>query len=178
MKKGFFVFIPLFAVLAWIAIPVVFAGDEHRGASHHDHMEGEGDSADGKVERVPGGTAHEHADRKDGRISLGLSPMMRSHQHAEMREHFKGVQMIVKGISEGDFETASKAAHEKLGLTPEVAKMCDLMPNQQFREIGIAFHNAGDELGEVLLKRDVTSSLKSLEAVLAKCASCHEKFRQ
>lgn len=177
MNKGFF------AVLAAVIICIGFAlrgagadnDGGHAHGSHQRHMDG---MAGDKTGEVPGGAAREEIHQEDGRTSLGLSPMMKVHQLANMREHLKGVQMITKGIASGDFEQASKTAHEKLGLTPKMKKNCAMMPNPAFVEMAMAFHHAGDELGDVLMTKDAPKSLSALEGVLSRCTSCHDQFRQ
>lgn len=114
----------------------------------------------------------------DERISLGLSPKMKLHQLKNMRSHVEAVQTIVGLIAEGRFEAASTIAHDKLGLNNEMNAMCDKINNDAFKEIGLSFHNSGDELGEVLLTKDVTLSLKALNTTMGYCVQCHATFRQ
>jgi len=115
----------------------------------------------------------------DGRISLGLGPMQKQHQLANMRSHLKAVQSIVGLISAGEFNEASKVAHKKLGLTPEMQQMCNNMStNKEFKSMGLAFHQSGDELGEVLKSKDLKRSLKALHTTMNYCISCHATFRQ
>ena len=85
------------------------------------------------------------AQMDDSRISLGLPAPMRHKQLAMMREHLRTVNDIVALISEGKFNAASQVAHSKLGLTPEMKKMCDMFTNSDFRQMGLAFHQSADE---------------------------------
>jgi len=180
MKKGTFVVLAAVIIYSGFALPEAGADNDgsHAHGSHQRHMKEMGDKTDDKTGEVPGGETREEMHQKDERTSLGLSPMMKVHQLANMREHLKGVHMIIKGIASGDFEQASKTAHKKLGLTPEMKKNCAMMPSPAFVEMAMAFHHAGDELGDVLLTKDAAKSLSALEGVLARCTSCHDQFRQ
>lgn len=114
----------------------------------------------------------------DRRISLGLQAPMRQHQLTLMREHLRAVRDIISDISAGSFDEASRTAHQKLGLTPEMKRMCNRFSNGDFRKLGLAFHRRADELGEVLKTRDLKRSLDALRATMNVCVECHSKFRQ
>jgi hypothetical protein len=115
---------------------------------------------------------------KDTRVSLGLSAPMRLQQRAMMRDHLKAVDEIVGLIAAGKFDQAATIAHQRLGLTPQMQKMCGLFGNETFRKLGIAFHKSADHLGEVLKTRDTTASLHALHSTMQYCVSCHQSFRQ
>ncbi len=138
------------------------------GGMHSGHM----------MHDMPGGPMHGGKMMEDTRIPLNLPPMMAQHQKANMREHLKAVNEVVRYIGTKDFAMASKTAHEKLGITPQMKQMCDNMPNETFRTMALDFHQSGDALGEVLKTKDTDRSLKALDAVLTKCTGCHEMFRQ
>jgi cytochrome c556 len=114
----------------------------------------------------------------DGRISLGLPPEMREHQLKNMRAHLVAVQAIVGLIGEQKFEEASQIARTKLGLTEEMQKMCNLFPDNDFRELGLAFHKSGDDLANVLKTKNMKESLRALHNTLGYCTQCHAAFRQ
>ena len=114
----------------------------------------------------------------DTRISLNLSPEMKQHQLANMRSHVEAVQSIVGFISLGDFDQASKVARTKLGLTDEMKQMCGMFGNEQFEQLGLAFHKSGDELGIVLQTKDITKSMQALHDTMGYCVQCHATFRQ
>jgi hypothetical protein len=114
----------------------------------------------------------------DGRISLGLPPEMRQHQLKNMRAHLVAVQAIVGLVGEQKFEEASEIARSKLGLTEEMQKMCNLFPNNDFRELGLAFHKSGNELADVLKTKNTRDSLRALHNTLGYCTQCHAAFQQ
>jgi hypothetical protein len=122
---------------------------------------------------------HQHAmSMMDTRISLDLSPEMKQHQLSNMREHVDAIKSIVGLMAENNFEGASKIAHAKLGLTPEMQAMCNMFNNERFNKLGLAFHKSGDDLGDVLLNRDVNASLRALNKTMQFCVECHATFRQ
>jgi hypothetical protein len=114
----------------------------------------------------------------DGRISLSLSPEMKQHQLSNMRSHLTAVQEIIGLIAEEEFEKASKIAHSKLGLTEEMKKMCNMFNNNDFRLLGLAFHESGNALGDALKTKDTKKALRALHATMGYCVQCHATFRQ
>ena len=114
----------------------------------------------------------------DGRISLGLSPQMKTHQLANMRSHVEAIQTIIGLIGNGDFDRASEIAHSKLGLTEEMKRMCNMFNNEDFKNLGFQFHKSADTLGETLKTKDINKSLHALETTMGYCVQCHATFRQ
>ena len=114
----------------------------------------------------------------DERIPLDLSPAMKQHQLSNMRSHLKAVQEIIGLMSEEEFDRASETAHSTLGLTEEMKNMCGMFNNDDFRDLGLAFHESGDALGDALQTKDLNKSLSALQATLGFCVQCHATFRQ
>jgi len=177
MRHAGFVIAVLFLVILGVAgNGAIWASDETSvpaGGVEHEKMHHAG-------HEVPGGMAQpEMRHAEDKRTPLGLSPSMKVHQLENMRTHLKAVHEIVRDIAVGEFDRASVTAHEKLGLTPKMKQMCEVMPGGvAFREMGMAFHKSGDELGDVLKTKDATASLKALEVTLSHCTACHDTYRQ
>jgi len=118
------------------------------------------------------------AQTADSRTSLNLPAPMRVNQLAMMREHLEAVNNIIADIAEGKFDAASKTAHNKLGLTPEMKKMCNMFGNDDFRTMGLAFHQSADKLGDVLKTGNMKRSLAALHNTMNSCVQCHATFRQ
>lgn len=122
---------------------------------------------------------HQHGmSMMDTRTPLGASPEMKQHQLSNMREHLDAVNSIIGLMSENKFEDASKIAHSKLGLTPEMQKMCSMFGNEKFMALGLAFHKSGDDLGVALKSKDVNVSLRALNKTMQYCVDCHASYRQ
>lgn len=124
------------------------------------------------------GSHHHDMSMMDTRISLGLSGPMKQHQLANMREHVEAIKSIVGLMSEQKFDDASKVAHAKLGLTPDMQSMCNMFENEDFRKLGFAFHESGDDLGDALLTKDMNASLRALNRTMQYCVECHATYRQ
>ena len=124
------------------------------------------------------GNHHHEIDIIDTRISLGMSPEMKQHQLSNMRDHVEAIKSIVGLISESKFEEASKIAHTKLGLTPEMRAMCGMFNNENFEKLGLAFHKSGDDLGSALQTKDINASLRALNKTMQYCVECHAAYRQ
>ena len=128
--------------------------------------------------------AHHHAmmhgmkTGADQRISLQLPAAMRAQQRAMMREHLAAVNEIIADMAAGKFTSASRIAHQKLGLTPEMKKMCTMFGNSDFRKLGLAFHKSADHLGDELKSGNTKRSLRALHTTMNYCVQCHATFRQ
>ena len=56
--------------------------------------------------------------------------------------------------------------------------MCNMFDNDDFKNMGLAFHNSGDDLGDVLQTKDTAKSLRALRSTMNYCVQCHASFRQ
>ena len=122
---------------------------------------------------------HQHTmSMMDTRTSLGLPEEMKQHQLSNMREHLAAISSIIGLLSENRFEEASKIARTKLGLNPEMQKMCSSFGNEKFTALGMAFHQSGDDLGDALKTKDVNTSLRALNKTMQYCVECHAVYRQ
>jgi hypothetical protein len=121
---------------------------------------------------------HEMPSTDDNRISLHLAPEMKQHQLSMMRSHLTAIQSIIGLLSAGDFDQAAQIAHTRLGLTEQMKMMCAMPGNEQFRRLGLAFHNSADTLGDTLKTKDLDKSLHALHTTMGYCVQCHATFRQ
>lgn len=123
--------------------------------------------------------AMHHQHIMDERLSLSLSPEMKQHQLKNMRSYVVAIQSIVGHLANNEFDQAAQVAHSELGLTEEMRKMCSTMSdNEKFRQLGLAFHQSGDDLGDTLKKKDMKNSLQALQTTMDYCVQCHATFRQ
>ena len=129
-------------------------------------------------EKMHMGNHRHNMSTMDTRTSLALSEQMKQHQLSNMREHVEAIKSIVGLMAEKKFEDASKVAHAKLGLTPDMQSMCNMFENENFRKLGLAFHKSGDDLGDALKTKDVNASLRALNKTMEYCVTCHATFRQ
>jgi len=114
----------------------------------------------------------------DKRTSLGLSSKVKHRQLVNMRAQMAATQAIIGLLAEGKFEKASKISRTKFGLTDEMKQIYDLSKNEDFKNLGLAFHNSADELGTALQTKDMKKSLQALSNTMGYCVQCHNKFRQ
>jgi len=121
---------------------------------------------------------HMESASSDHRVSLKLTPQMKQHQLANMRSHLEAVRDIIGLMASEKFDEASDIAYNKLGLTPEMEKMCSMFGNDGFKQIGLAFHKSADDLGSVLKTKNATKSLQALRSTMNYCIQCHASFRQ
>ena len=114
----------------------------------------------------------------DSRISLDLNPMQKNHQLKNMRSHLEAVQTILELLSVEDYDKASEVAYKELGSTTEMKLMCASFGNEEFEDLGLAFHASADEMSEVFKTKDKNKSLQALAKTMNYCKSCHATFRQ
>ena len=114
----------------------------------------------------------------DTRTSLGVTGPMKQHQLSNMREHVEAIKSIVGLMAEQKFEEASRVAHARLGLTPDMQAMCGMFGNEDFMKLGLAFHTSADELGDTLRTKDMNASLRALNKTMQYCVECHATYRQ
>lgn len=134
--------------------------------------------AEDKVMNMEHHAMHQHMVM-DERTSLNLAPQMAQHQLQNMRSHVVAVQTIIGLLASKDFDQAADVAHNQLGLTEEMRKMCTTMSdNKDFNKLGLAFHQSADQLGETLKTKDMKKSLEALHTTMNYCVQCHSTFRQ
>lgn len=114
--------------------------------------------------------------QEDNRMVLKAPPMAKEHQKKMMREHLRSVWEIMTLMSEGKFDAASKKAHAGLGVNESMVKMCGMF-GEDFKAMGIAFHESGDRLGDALATKDLSKSIAALGDTLGHCVSCHDTFK-
>jgi len=114
----------------------------------------------------------------DQRLSLNLPPMRKQMQLENMRKFLVSVQSILNLMVAEEWDQAAEVAHNQLGLTPQMKKMCTSFENQDFVKLGLAFHTSADSLGNVLARGDKTAALQALANTRAYCNNCHAQFRQ
>jgi hypothetical protein len=120
-------------------------------------------------------TAH---DIFDNRITLGLSTKVKHRLLVNMRAQMQATQTIIGLLADGKFDKASKISHTKFGLTGEMKQIYDLSKNEDFRKLGLAFHNSATGLEAALQTKDMKKSLQALRNTMGYCVQCHSRFRQ
>ncbi len=125
-------------------------------------------------------TEHPHnmMNLSDERTSLNLNPKQKQHQLKNMRSHLAAVQQITQLLATDDYDKASKIAHSKLGLTPEMKQMCSMFGDENFEKIGLEFHNSADEMARIFKNRNKKESLQALSNTMNSCVKCHATYRQ
>ena len=114
----------------------------------------------------------------DTRISLGLSSNIKHRQLVNMRAQMAATQTIIGLLAEEKFGQASEVSRAKLALSNEMKQIYDLSNNEDYKNLGLAFHNSADELSTALQTKDMKKSLQALRNTMDYCVQCHNKFRQ
>lgn len=114
----------------------------------------------------------------DNRISLGLSTKVNHRLLVNMRAQMLATQTIIGLLAGEKFERAVKISRTKLALTDEMKQIYDLSKNEDFKKLGLAFHNSATELEVALRTKDMKKSLQALHHTMEYCVQCHREFRQ
>jgi len=89
----------------------------------------------------------------------------------------EAVQSIIGLLAEENYDKAADIVHS-MGSTPEMQKICNRFANEDFKKLGLAFHQSGDGLGDTLKAGDLKKYLQALHTTMNSCVSCHASYRQ
>jgi len=132
------------------------------------------------------------------RESAGIPEQMKPQHLARMRSHLEAVHDIIDAMARGEFDKASETARTGLamrgmgggkgmgmgaGKGPGMSQgggmgMCKGMNNEEFKSLGMAFHESAGKLAEVLKTGDEKKSLQALSNTMNYCIQCHAAYRQ
>jgi hypothetical protein len=120
----------------------------------------------------------------DPRELVTFPEPMRVHTIANMRDHLQALQEIDMALSEGDFDTASKVAEARLGMSSleahGAAHLAPYMP-PGMQDVGTQMHRAASrfavEAQNASVSNDVRPALGALAAVMRQCVACHAAYR-
>ena len=134
---------------------------------------------------------HEHmamaegsAASADTRELVKFPEPMRLHTIANMRDHLLSLQKIDVALSKGDFDTASRVAEQRLGMSSlemhGAAHLAPFMP-KGMQEIGTEMHHAASRFAiaadNASVSNDVRPALAALGDVMSQCVACHAAYR-
>jgi hypothetical protein len=114
----------------------------------------------------------------DTRISLDLTPPIKHRLLVNMRAQLAAIQTIIGLLAEEKFGQAYKISRAKLGLSDELKQIYERANNEDYKNLGLAFHDSADELATALQTKDMKKSLQALRNTMGYCVQCHNKFRQ
>jgi hypothetical protein len=134
---------------------------------------------------------HEHMAMAEGsavsadtRELVKFPEPMRLHTIANMRDHLLTLQKIDVALSKGDFDTASRVAEERLGMSSlemhGAAHLAPFMP-KGMQGIGTEMHHAASRFAvaaeNASVSNDVRPALAALGDVMSQCVACHAAYR-
>jgi len=130
---------------------------------------------------------HQHAapaTQSDSRQLVKFPEPMRLHTITSMRDHLLALQEIDLALSKSDFDTASRIAEQRLGMSSlelhGAAHIAPYMP-QGMQDIGTQMHRSASrfavEAQSASASNDVRPALAALSAVMQQCVACHAAYR-
>lgn len=114
----------------------------------------------------------------DTRISLDLTPPIKHRLLVNMRAQLAAIQTLIGLLAEEEFAPAYKISRAKLGLSEELKQIYGRANNEDYKNLGLTFHDSAGELGTALQTKDMKKSLQALRNTMGYCVQCHNKFRQ
>ena len=120
----------------------------------------------------------------DARELVKFPEPMRLHTIANMRDHLLSLEKIDVALSKGDFDSASRVAEERLGMSSleahGAAHLAPFMP-QGMQAIGTEMHHAASRFAvaaqNASVSNDVRPALAALSDVMSQCVACHAAYR-
>ena len=117
----------------------------------------------------------------DGRREILLAPSERDQILAEMRQLLKGVDGVIRGLSESQsdrksMEEAARAVGMKMAADTSPAIMAKLpLP---FKQMGMSIHKDMDALADAIVQQETPQQiLQRLSNMTARCTTCHDLYR-
>jgi hypothetical protein len=117
----------------------------------------------------------------DGRTEILLAPAERDQILAEMRQLLKGVDAVVRGLSESQpdrksMEDAARAVGMKMAADTSPAIMAKLpLP---FKQLGMSIHKDMDALADAIVQQETPQQiLQRVASMTARCTTCHDLYR-
>jgi hypothetical protein len=132
-----------------------------------------------------GHATNEHAQLSpDPREAVRFPPALREHTLANMRDHLATLQKLQAALANGDYDSASHLAEERLGLTSlrlhGAHEVAPYMP-RPMQEMGAAMHRAASrfavEASNASATGEVKPALAALSMLTAQCVTCHDAYR-
>lgn len=124
-------------------------------------------------------TLHAFAD-DDPRQMVQMPPVMQEHMLANMRDHMKSIDGILRALSEKRFDEAAELAEQRLGMSSlddhGAAHMARVMP-KEMQAIGTGMHRAASRFALRAQEEDLPAAYRTLTEVTGACVACHAGYR-
>lgn len=111
---------------------------------------------------------------------LGLDPKAAERHKAIMREHLEAIHLIIKALSQEDFDQAAEITVTQLGFEKHQEAMQQQNPAYfppEYHTLAMSHHQVAEDLSRVIPSRDYKQILTKLDLTLKACVDCHRAFR-
>lgn len=116
----------------------------------------------------------------DNRVEIALTKEQRNMILTEMRQLLKGVQGIIKAVSENDFKQASIIARSNgMVMASEAQNHKELLLKLplNFKKLGLGIHRGFDELADKAETMRGPEILKETATLMNSCVACHATYK-
>ena len=127
-----------------------------------------------------GGTASKPASADDPRALVQLPAPMQAHLLANMRDHLRALDEILKALAADDPELAAEVAEQRLGMSSlddhGAAHLAGFMP-AGMQAAGTAMHRAASRFAREAQTGLAADPWGALSQVTEACVACHAAYR-
>ncbi|WP_230969181.1 cytochrome c [Nitrogeniibacter aestuarii] len=117
---------------------------------------------------------------EDTREMVQMPPTMQAHMLANMRDHMKTIDGILRALSERRFDAAAELAEQRLGMSSlddhGASHMARVMP-PAMQAIGTGMHRAASRFALRAQEEDAPAAYQALTEVTGACVACHDGYR-
>ena len=119
-----------------------------------------------------------NAKKVDTRVGITLLPSERDLILGEMRLLLEGLQGIISGLSNGNFEEVKVSARGNgMAMAQDVNPALMLKLPMDFKAIGIGVHKSFDILADNIKGKDSRAILGEVASIMDSCIGCHATFK-
>jgi hypothetical protein len=174
------------ATLAALVAACVADAPGHRAMhASHDATHASHDAMHASHDPMHHAPAAQHAEAPaDARQPVRFPAPLYRHTLANMRDHLATLQKLQLALASGEYDSASRLAEDRLGLTSLAAHGAhDVAPYMPppMREMGTGMHRAASrfavEASNASATGDVKPALSALAELTAQCVACHAAYR-
>lgn len=117
---------------------------------------------------------------EDTRRMVEMPAMMQEHMLANMRDHMKTIDGILRALSDKRFDLAAELAEQRLGMSSlddhGASHMARMMP-AEMQAIGTGMHRAASRFALRAQEEDAAAAYQALTEVTGACVACHAGYR-
>ncbi|MBT3414928.1 MAG: hypothetical protein HOA32_14270 [Nitrospina sp.] len=119
-----------------------------------------------------------NAKKVDTRVGITLLPVERDFVLSEMRLLLEGLQGIISGLANDNFEEVKVAARGSgMAVAQDVNPALILKLPLEFKTIGMGVHKSFDILADNIKGKSSREILNEVNSIMDSCVGCHATYK-